>query len=74
MTTPSRSIDHALWVFNANANRKGFGLHVDAALVQQGERVACAVTQCKDHMLCGQMCLGTRVAIFHVQACDLSAC
>ena len=73
MAAPTCRINDALRVFNAHTDRKGFGFHVNAALVQQGEGVAGAVPQSEHHMLRGQMCSHTCMAIFDVQASDVSA-
>ena len=73
MPTPTRSIDHALRMFYANANGEGLGLHVHTALVQQGEGVARTVAQSQHHMSSGQVRACACVAIFHVQASDLPA-
>ena len=73
MAAPTCRINHALGVFNAHTDRESFGFHVNAALVQQGEGVAGTVPQSEHHMLRGQVRSHTCVAIFDVQAGDVSA-
>ena len=46
MLPPTRAIDHALWMLNADANRKRLGLHRYRMAVQHSEGVARAVAKC----------------------------
>ena len=54
MLSPTRPIDHALWVFNPYANRKRLGLHGDCMAVQHGEGVTRTMAECQHHMACGE--------------------
>ena len=73
MLSPARPIDHALWVFNAHANRKRFRLHGDCMAVQHGEGVACAVAQGQHHMACGQGVAQACGQVEHLQRHDALA-
>ena len=67
MLAKPRAVNHALRVLNAKANRKRFGLHVNAALVQHGHRVARAVAECQHDVVCVHLVLRAVIQVLHRQ-------